>query len=423
MERVIKELWRVIALCIISPLVGVIITTLACSISGLWLTPYLISVSIAALITFFNRKTIGPIHFGPGLGGAVAIAPMFADFGLLPGMYAVGSIGLLQIALGFSGILTKIKLPEILKTCITFSLGAYLLHKKEVLSLGKTLGSGNLSLEYVSVFLICVLFAFLAIKPMVAKFKRIPIGISHVIVFGILLSVLTISITPGEPTIYDKLKSSSIPWEVDGWASSPTYWLMWFVLLMIEAFEGYFNYKSGTHISYFEEPKHAINRAFIIAGSMNFLNAWIKAGPVMTGLIRLTVYQENGGQCNRKDLGMYLFGTVVISALCTERLDSFVLHWFTQWLFGAIIFFVGAKLIVKSIISMIEHKTSLVFASILVIGVLAIVWFAPNNQLIYSFLYCLFLMVPDFFKKKRLPKEEKEENFGSHYLNEMEKVS
>jgi len=378
---------KIFPLGIVAPLAALSVTTVAASMTGLPLWPFLWCLGIAAAITWVFNQKVGPTLFGPGVGGATILAPLLA-FGFFPAMLVVALIGLLQFIIGISGVLKRIHPPKPLKIGITLALGAYLVHKPDVGKLLQTVTEYNPDPRHFIVLVVTLLFVVLALKPMLLNTK-IPVkklSISYILIVGMIGSILTILINH-EPTMFDKLKTHEAPSTQEGWYLNLSFYMLAFILCLVELLEGYFNYKSATHITHFEEPPTAPNWAFGISGIMNIFSAFIGAGPVMTGLIKVSVYEENNGQCNRRDLGIYASGIILMSLG-----SSYILHGFTQWLFAAIVLFVGLKLLVKSFMDMKEVNMSAQFSTLLGAGVVGSIWVLHDYQLVWAILFCCSLV-------------------------------
>jgi len=83
---------KIFPLGIVAPLAALSVTTVAASMTGLPLWPFLWCLGIAAAITWVFNQKVGPTLFGPGVGGATILAPLLA-FGFFPAMLVVALIG------------------------------------------------------------------------------------------------------------------------------------------------------------------------------------------------------------------------------------------------------------------------------------------------------------------------------------------
>lgn len=406
MEKVLYQDWRrILSLFLIAPLGAVAVTTVASKMTGLALTLFLISLCVACVITLIFHKRVGPILFGPGVGSAVVLAPILKDFGFAPAMTAIFLVGILQIIFVATGVLDKAKfLPKSLKIGITLALGMYLVHKPDVGNLfGKILEYKPDAVHLVMLATV-VLFVLLACKPFLlhTRLSLRKLGISHVLVVGMIGSIMSVLLF-GESSMSDNTHTITYATK-PGWLSNPSYWMSFFILCFVEIVEGLFNYKSATAITKYEEPKNSLNWAFGISSIMNVFNAAIGAGPVMTGLIKVSIYEENHGGCNRRDLSIYTAGIVVMSLG-----HSFILQVFAQWLFAAIVLFVGLKLIVKALSDMEEIAMDAKLAAILGAGLVGFIWLTASHQLIWAILFCSAAITIYEFLKVR-PVDEVEEN-------------
>jgi hypothetical protein len=317
---------KIINLGIIVPIGYLAVTTIAINVGGLNPVATMALLVLALIIGTFTFREVGPVVFGPGIGGATIVAPLLLDYGHIAAAVAIGLVGIIQLLLGaHKTFLGKIHPPKDLKILILFVLAFYLLHKPQVAGLlDKVAHTGDCDSIHagtnILIAIFMVLLGSLALKPFFPN--KIPdfISLGNILGLAFVVSILTVGVGAiHEPSILE-------------------------VLLLVEILEGYFNYKTATLLTHYEEPPTAIRYAFLISGALNSVAAVIGAGPVMTGLIKVSLFQESGGQNRKQDLMIVLAGTIVIALLYV-----IISQYFAQWLFAALLLFVGLKLLVKAI--------------------------------------------------------------------------
>lgn len=341
---------KIINLGIIVPIGYLAVTTIAINVGGLNPVATMALLVLALIIGTFTFREVGPVVFGPGIGGATIVAPLLLDYGHIAAAVAIGLVGIIQLLLGaHKTFLGKIHPPKDLKILILFVLAFYLLHKPQVAGLlDKVAHTGDCDSIHagtnILIAIFMVLLGSLALKPFFPN--KIPdfISLGNILGLAFVVSILTVGVGAiHEPSILEVVAGEQ-PHEGTEFWKEAGFWTFFFVLLLVEILEGYFNYKTATLLTHYEEPPTAIRYAFLISGALNSVAAVIGAGPVMTGLIKVSLFQESGGQNRKQDLMIVLAGTIVIALLYV-----IISQYFAQWLFAALLLFVGLKLLVKAI--------------------------------------------------------------------------
>lgn len=347
---------KIINLGIIVPIGYLAITTIALNISGLDPLPTLALLMIALFIGLFAFKEVGPVVFGPGVGGATIAAPILMEYGHTAVSVAVASVGLVQILISLhKRFLRDIHPPKELKIFVLFVLAFYLLHKPQVQSLFDRFLHPDV-LDQICLVKLSMILIFmgaliaLALKPFFPnKFPKF-ISFGNILGLAFLYSILSISL----PTFGELSLANAIPTdtshEMPAFWQDFGFWSLVLILIIVDVLEGYFNYKTAVLITNYEEPPTATRLAFFLSGCLNLVSSLIGASTVMTGLLKVSLFQESGGENKKTDLQIVFVGTLILAFLYTLLIGIFA-----QWLFATLLLFVGLKLLVKGITELLDH--------------------------------------------------------------------